>query len=202
MRSHRHQKTWMVIMSNVKNKTEFQHHLKLIVDGKIDRSDVHEFVRTIKDKGPSHILKPVEVYDDVGESSMKFYIIRKDEESTIVMVPLMRDLTEGETEKIIKAWNRKFDNDYVIESSMPYTGKVHQTPEDIGETPDPYMNTDLREFHFKWTTTLVESGWRYGTRYDQGDKTHPMLLPWEQLPRNYKETYSSILAGILDRTEK
>lgn len=186
---------------NVENKTEFQHHLKLITPEKISRDDAKLFVSIIKQTGPDHILKPVEVYDDVGETVSKFYMVKRQEDTSVVIVPLMRDLTEKEAEKIIIVWNLRFDGDYILETSTPYTGAIHQHEEPI-EDDDPYLNNDLKEFHFKWTQSLSESGWRYGNKYSRVDKVHPMLLPWEQLPRNYKETYSGILTGILDRTEK
>lgn len=184
------------------NKTEFQHHLKLVLDEPLTRKQSRLFVKIVHQAGPDHILKPVEVYDDVGETVTRHYITNQEDDKYQVLVPLMRNLTEKEVEKIIIVWNLRYDGDYVLESSTPYTGQIHQDDGITEDAPDIYINQDLKEFHFNWTQSLIESGWRYGNKYDRGDKVHPMLLPWEQLPRSYQESYSGILAGILERTEK
>lgn len=36
--------------------------------------------------------------------------------------------------------------------------------------------------HEAWMKMHVESGWVYGDTFDPAKKTHPNLLPWEQLP--------------------
>lgn len=36
--------------------------------------------------------------------------------------------------------------------------------------------------HEAWMKMHVESGWVYGERFDPAAKTHPNLLPWDQLP--------------------
>lgn len=184
------------------NVTEFQHHLKLILDKPVSRKVCRLFVKLIHQTGPDHVLKPVEMYDDVGEVVTRYYVTRKRKNKFVVVVPLMRNLTDKEIEKIIVVWNARFDDDYILESSTPYTGEAAPENDDEGETPDPFLNKDLREWHARWHQSLVEDGWRYGDKYDRSEKVHPMLLPWEQLPRSYKESYSGMLAGILERSEK
>ena len=148
-----------------------------------------------------HILQPIEVADEIGERSSRFYLVDRSEERSIVTVPLMRNMTEDEIDKMLKKWHRYFSDDYTIESSTPFTAETSQTIEVEEDVDDIYDNKDLQSFHFTWLQNMVEAGWRYGNKYSKAEKVHPMLLAWEQLPRNYKETYSSILTGILDRTK-
>lgn len=42
--------------------------------------------------------------------------------------------------------------------------------------------TSDAERHLSWVKMHEESGWVYGPQFDPEKKTHPNLLPWEQLP--------------------
>lgn len=42
------------------------------------------------------------------------------------------------------------------------------------------------ERHDDWIAKHVAEGWVYGDSFDSALKTHPNLVPWEQLPRAVK----------------
>lgn len=42
------------------------------------------------------------------------------------------------------------------------------------------------ERHEAWMKMHVEAGWVYGLEFDPVKKTHPNLLPWDQLPATVK----------------
>ncbi len=43
-------------------------------------------------------------------------------------------------------------------------------------------STSDSERHEAWMKMHVEGGWVYGETFDPTTKTHPNLLPWDQLP--------------------
>jgi RyR domain len=41
--------------------------------------------------------------------------------------------------------------------------------------------------HDVWAKRRMSEGWRYGPRRDEVEKTHPSLVPYEELPESEKE---------------
>lgn len=185
-------------MHNV-NITEFQHNIALIVSDALSDPWPSMFWKTVKRVGPDDIIKPIQVYDEVGET--KFVYLRHyndDENNHVYEVSLNRDLTEKEAEKIVIVWEQLFDDgygDFVIETSTPYTGKEN----------DDHLNNDLSQntvseeakiHHNEWMKRKMDEGWRYGLYFSEEEKTHPMLLPWEQLSEKNKE-FNSMLESLM-----
>jgi hypothetical protein len=42
------------------------------------------------------------------------------------------------------------------------------------------------ESHNLWMTHKLKDGWRYGSKIDDQEKTHPNLLPYSQLPESQR----------------
>jgi hypothetical protein len=47
-------------------------------------------------------------------------------------------------------------------------------------------STSDTERHNSWIKMHIESGWVYGETFDSAAKTHPNLLPWDELPATVK----------------
>ena len=43
-----------------------------------------------------------------------------------------------------------------------------------------------RSVHEVWAQERLDQGWRYGERMSREDKTHPSLVPYEELPEEEK----------------
>ena len=68
-------------------------------------------------------------------------------------------------------------------------------------TPQPIDTTDVRlpeelerlveemskNVHEVWAETRIKQGWKYGKQRDDELKTHPCLVPYEDLPEEEKE---------------
>lgn len=52
------------------------------------------------------------------------------------------------------------------------------------------------EQHDQWLEEKRASGWRYGPIKDSKAKTHPMLIPYQELPEYEKEKDSLVIAII------
>lgn len=85
---------------------------------------------------------------------------------------------------------------------MPYT----PTPIDLSRTPIPEELAELieglaRGAHDTWAAGRLAEGWRYGAERDEAARTHPCLVPYEELPDSEKDYdrrgVRATIAGIL-----
>ena len=54
-----------------------------------------------------------------------------------------------------------------------------------------------RNVHDVWADTRIGQGWTYGKRRDDEKKTHPCLVPYEELPEEEKEYDRNTSIGTL-----
>jgi len=52
------------------------------------------------------------------------------------------------------------------------------------------------EAHVNWMKRYLLMGWKYGEKRDQGLKTHPDLVPYDELPKDEKDKDAIFLALI------
>ena len=63
------------------------------------------------------------------------------------------------------------------------------------ETSHVNLSPDLEDLverlaqnnHDHWARKRIAEGWRFGVKRNDGDKEHPDLVPYEQLPESEKE---------------
>ncbi len=51
----------------------------------------------------------------------------------------------------------------------------------------PLMEQLAENAHDVWAATRIAQGWRLGPTRDDAKKTHPCLVPYDQLPESEKE---------------
>ncbi len=56
--------------------------------------------------------------------------------------------------------------------------------------------TDPSVAHADWMADMVKQGWVYGEKLDETEKTHPCLVPYDQLPTG-QQTKDHIYLSIL-----
>ena len=54
-----------------------------------------------------------------------------------------------------------------------------------------------KNVHEVWAETRIKQGWRYGAQRDDKLKTHPCLVPYEDLPEEEKEYDRNTAVGTL-----
>ena len=82
--------------------------------------------------------------------------------------------------------------------------KVKYIPQPI-DTTDVELPGELEQLveqmsknvHDVWAETRIKQGWKYGERRNDELKTHPCLVPYEELPEEEKEYDSIISIGTL-----
>lgn len=78
------------------------------------------------------------------------------------------------------------------------------TPQPI-DTSDIQLPAELEELveemsknvHDVWSETRISQGWSYGPQRDDTLKTHPCLIPYEELPDSEKEYDRNTSIGTL-----
>lgn len=78
-------------------------------------------------------------------------------------------------------------------------------------TPQPIDTTDVKlpeeleqlveqmskNVHEVWAETRIKQGWKYGEQRHDEQKTHPCLVPYEELPEEEKEYDRNTSIGTL-----
>lgn len=78
------------------------------------------------------------------------------------------------------------------------------TPQPIG-TSDVELPKELEQLveemsknvHDVWAETRISQGWKYGKKRDDEKKTHPCLVPYDELPEEEKEYDRKTSIGTL-----
>ncbi len=83
-------------------------------------------------------------------------------------------------------------------------------------TPQPINTSDVelpqelmqlveqmaKNVHEVWAETRISQGWTYGDQRDDDRKTHPCLVPYEELPEEEKEYDRNTAVGTLKLIQK
>ena len=75
-------------------------------------------------------------------------------------------------------------------------------PIDTGDVKLPVELEELveemsRNVHEVWAETRISQGWSYGEKRDDELKTHPCIVPYEQLPESEKDYERNTSVGTL-----
>lgn len=57
---------------------------------------------------------------------------------------------------------------------------------ELPESLLPLVEQMAKNVHEVWSETRIAQGWRYGEKRDDALKTHPCLVPYEELPEEEK----------------
>jgi len=68
-----------------------------------------------------------------------------------------------------------------------------QLPEELA----PLLEAMSKNVHEVWSETRIQQGWTYGEQRNDELKTHPCLVPYEELPESEKEYDRNTSVGTL-----
>ena len=57
---------------------------------------------------------------------------------------------------------------------------------ELSEELNPLLEAMAKNVHEVWAQTRIAQGWKYGPERNDGEKRHPMLIPYEELPEDEK----------------
>lgn len=84
-----------------------------------------------------------------------------------------------------------------------FTNEERRRRVDAMRTCAEHQTSD-EERHASWLQMHLDGGWVYGAEFDPARKTHPNLLPWDQLPAEtrIKAQVFAILANAASEIER
>ncbi len=62
---------------------------------------------------------------------------------------------------------------------------------------EPLVEQMAKNVHEVWSETRISQGWTYGEQRNDELKTHPCLVPYEELPESEKEYDRNTAIGTL-----
>ena len=72
--------------------------------------------------------------------------------------------------------------------NMEYTPQPIDTSDiQLSENLQQLVEQMAKNVHDNWAKTRIQQGWMYGLQRDDEKKTHPCLVPYEELPEDEKE---------------
>lgn len=166
-------------------------YVKLVSTDHLGLKDARLWYKIVLASAPTGIVTHIDSMDVHGRTYRTRVVRRSKRDSTELIIPLMRDLLPTELEKIANAWRRVSPpGSYSITTNPTQSQKLNQAVNGLQLDNDEYQSLCLqlaKVRHEGWMREKVDAGWRYGPVLSLKDKTHPLILPWEQLPEQYKD---------------
>lgn len=179
---------YLALNNRMVEPLDLNRFIKLITSRELSKTNIQTWYACVKHNAASGIVTSVATVDDDGEQQDVRLVHRHTDAGHEYLVPLTRDLGKSEVNKIVEAFAELLpDRDFDIE-----TNETRLVANDYGEIPlDAAKHVALctalsKHQHEEWMHERSEAGWRYGTKYDAKEKTHPLLRTWDQLPERYR----------------
>ena len=172
-------------------------YIELIVEKSLDVRVTREWFAVVKSNGPDGIIAAIPISTQKKRGSFSFFHEKQKDKHCYIAV-LSRDLNVEEAQKIVLAWNRAYsEGDFSIEFSQLQTveHELHELQED---TLEEITQIAAKLYHTRWYQDQTKKGWRYASKMNQKEKTHPQLLPWDQLAEKYQQQSLDTIKCILD----
>ena len=163
--------------------------IKLITKNELDKKDIGAWYRCVVNHAPSGIIRSFSIVNKKGKPKSVALVHRvNDNDLHSYLVPLTRDLSEVETETIVKEFAEIRPNlDFDIETHATTLHAMQYGTISLDAAKHLALCTAMeKQKHQDWMRERTDAGWRYGTKFDADEKTHPLLLSWDQLPDRYR----------------
>ena len=86
---------------------------------------------------------------------------------------------------------------YDDETRKVYSGSDGYSREKLPEELMELVEVMAKNVHEVWSQSRLSEGWTYGARRDDEKKTHPCLVPYEELPEIEKDYDRNTAIGTL-----
>jgi hypothetical protein len=176
-----------------------QHFIKLVTVEKLKKQQISSWYKTVKNEAPSGIVSSWQAITSKGPKNL-VVIVKQRFKEWDYFIPLTRNLREDEITKIVRKWDENFqDIDFSIETSSEILGEIVPSVAPIPETQiDEFSEQIAKKMHNKWWNEKTKEGWRYGIKFDQRNKTNPMMKSWDDLPKEYRKIDPDLPQMFLD----
>ena len=163
-----------------------------------EKSVIKCWLDTVKDDAPPGVFSTLQVADDDNMPHSIRLIKRQKKDCMEYIVPLARNLTGKEIAKIVMSFaDKQPDLDFDIETDESCL--MMNNIAKIDSKGFENLGIDLaKQEHSDWLKDRTNAGWCYGVKFSNTNKTHPLLLPWEQLPDAVKKPNMTLPQKVVD----
>ena len=62
-----------------------------------------------------------------------------------------------------------------------------------------HSEVSIQDLHALWVLSMTKQGWVYGEQVDTVAKTHPQIVPYDQVDQNeqFKDMFTTVLLDVL-----
>jgi hypothetical protein len=177
-------------------------YIKLISDDHITISDGRTWYKTVMASAPAGIMTSIQSLDLNGQPVLTRMVRRSYGDKTEFIIPLMRDLLPSELEVIANAWkNVSPPGNYQISINPTQDQHLNQAINDLTIPQDEYqaLCAQLAKVqHTAWIREKAADGWSYGPVLSLRNKTHPLMMPWDSLPEQYRDVNTNTPENFLN----
>lgn len=162
--------------------------IKLLTDDPLQKPVIQAWFSCVVDNAPSGVVNSVTIQDNDKVRHVVRLVHQTIAKQHAYLVPLTRNLELTEIDHIVDQFAMEQTNlDFDVETDMTMLRAKDQDVIPLDATKHVMLCVALaKQKHESWMHERSNSGWRYGTIFDQAEKTHPLLRPWDQLPEHYK----------------
>lgn len=165
--------------------------ITLVTPDELSNEEIKGFLTLVRDNGPEGIINPYTKMKSDGTKANIFIVQSVTDAGFRYQLPLKRNLTGDELERIVKEWVDIFEGDFDIEASSPVLRMQDLSMFQEVEVDEDYekiaLNVENNIKHQRWMDKQISEGWRYGMKHNVEEKTSPLLRPWEQLSEKYQQ---------------
>jgi hypothetical protein len=174
----------------------------LVTPQPVERDLVKAWFACVRASAPTGTLLSIPSVDDKGMPRTVCLVHRETKDKHLYIVPLTRDLEEDEAAKVVAAFAEiGAEGDFEVETSASHLTRDPEPESDVVIDQGKYLELCTawaKRQHETWMNDRVAQGWRYGTEMSFQGKTNPLLLPFEQLPPQYRTPNLEEPQALLD----
>lgn len=175
--------------------------IAVVTDEPLPPETVRQWFKCVKTHAPGLLLN-IPSTDNTGMPRTVCLVHREEGAQHRYMVPLARDLEEDEAARIVDAFvDLNPEKDFDVQSSASHDSEPQYQRPVIDVDEKLYVDLCLawaKRQHDAWVADRKANGWRYGTTLSMSEKTNPLLMPWEQLPEQYRKPDLEEPQALLD----
>ena len=166
----------------------------------LDKAQKIAWMAAVKDNAPSGTIATIQTTDDQGALKSVCMVHKEGKKKNAYQIPLTRDLAPDEVQKIVDVFSEKSDLEWWdIETNETIIQAKERAGIDVDDERHLAICTAMaKKRHDQWMKDRLDNGWRYGVSFNNEEKTHPLLRPWEQLPDQFKKPDMETPQALMD----
>lgn len=147
------------------------------------------FIRLVVDKDLS-VQEKEEFRNILDYYNYKVYYMTLDDDGAYKFI-IDRHIKDEHMFDIIKNWDDYYEERFFLENSIQPDYFTYEEKKQMVEEL-------MREMHSDFVKKKTDAGWRYGEEFSMENKTSPLLVPFDQLPDNYKDYNPKFFSKVLN----